>query len=374
LLASPRLRLSPATGKTTSSDKGAWIRTTKLNPDESWAKLQEAEAAAAQKLLQNKATGRRPNGIEVDSKVDTGKARQPKASTAPKATAKAKTKRVPGQHLNRHALAQPATRAKAVHTYKEKPRSVAPQRQTVPEEKIFAKGRKRQRHRKPLQVQPTSTGLDAMAKIAGATQTSVARPQSAKLQLRHAQAQRATRAGAARSLKEKEQSPAEPPPRGARASDKEMSASRRSQTDEKPRVPSTPLLKLRSVDSSTGVDAMAKIAGATQTSVARPQSAKLQLRHAQAQRAARAGAARSLKEKGQSPAEPPPRELIPRSPVRSQTNGSSEEGIPPVTAEGEPRVPSIPRSVDSSALDAMAKIAGATHSRWRTVNPANEPP
>eukprot|EP01043_Picozoa_sp_COSAG02_P029308 COSAG02_NODE_1818_length_10774_cov_4.788009_1_plen_1151_part_00 len=131
-LASPRLRLSPANGTTAGcSEKGAWVRTTTSTPDESWAKLQETEAAAARKLAHRISISGRPKGIEVTSKVDHGKLRKATAST--KAIAKAGPKTVPRQQLNRHALAQPATRAKAVHLHTEKePSAVASQQQIVP--------------------------------------------------------------------------------------------------------------------------------------------------------------------------------------------------------------------------------------------------
>ena len=374
------MKLSPANGTTTSClENEAWVRTTTSDPDESWAKLQETEAAAARKLAHKYSSSGRPKGIEVSSKVDHGKLRKARASTAPKAIPKAGPKTVSGQQLDRHALAQPATpatRAKAVHLDTEKEQSaVAAQRQKVPDKKRIANGHNRE------QQERSSAGVDAMAKIAGATQTSVALPHGTNRQLtRKAQAQRVTRAEAVRSLEQKGTPPAKLPQRGVRASDKGVVANRRSETDEKYRVPSNPLLKLRSVESSAGVDVMAKIAGKAQTSMARPQDSQRQLtREAQAQKVMRAEAVQSLKKTRRPPAEPPPRGPIPRSPVRSQTNVGSEEGIPPVRPEGKSQVPStqLPRhaSLDRFAgLDAMAKIAGATHARWRTVNPASEPP
>ena len=314
-----RLSPSPDAGETTSSGKDAWNRTTKSNPDESWAKMQAAEAAAAQQLAQQRADAPHRAGLKVSSTIGIRKP-QSTASTAANSTAKAKAKTVPEQQLNQHTLSLPGTRLQVAHSHRKRQPPVPPvvrplhiARASDKETIVNCQGRKRQH--KALQGQPDSAGVQAMAQIVAGTQSAVARPQSAERQLsRYAPAQRDNRAGTVHSQKKNRQPPAQLPPRDAR----EVTAIRHSQP--------------------------------------RPRERKALLG--------------------------PP---IPRSTM----TGGVEEGVPPVPTEEKLRPRTPPphgaRAPDKdmanvaivdgyAGVNTMAKIAGATHARWRTANQASDPP
>ena len=368
-----RLSPSPDAGETTSSGKDAWNRTTKSNPDESWAKMQAAEAAAAQQLAQQRADAPHRAGIKVSSTIGVRKP-QSTASTAANSTAKAKAKTVPEQQLNQHTLSLPGTRLQVAHSHRKRQPPVPPvvrplhiARASDKETIVNCQDSKRQD--KALLGQPNSAGVQAMAQIVAGTQSAVP--------------------------------PVVRPLHIARASDKETIVNCQGRKRQHKALQGQP--------DSAGVQAMAQIVAGTQSAVARPQSAERQLsRYAPAQRDNRAGTVHSQKKNRQPPAQLPPRDagevtairhIQPRPrerkallgpPIpRSTMTGGVEEGVPPVPTEEKlrPRTPPPHGArapdkdmanvaiVDGHAgVNTMAKIAGATHARWRTANQASDPP